>query len=519
MSVRYDSIIVGGGHNGLVCAAYLAKAGRRVLVLEAGEQLGGAAITRCFAPGYRVSAGAHRIGMLSRSIADDLALSRFGLTFAAERPLSMALSREGAHLTFAGDSVSGASSADTGAYAAFAARMRKIAAHLRPALDMVPPRLGTTAWCDIGRLIRMGWQIRSLGRADMQEFLRIAGMNVFDLVEENFTDPLLQGAVAFDAVLGSNFGPRTPGSVLALLYRLTAESAAVALGPLKGGVGSVTQAIAAAARAVGVELRTGTAVARLVVKDDCVTGVRLSTGEVIEAATVISNADPHTTFLRLLGAEHLDTGFVRRIRNFRSRGLTAKLHLALSGAPGFTCVALAPGMRLVIAPSPSALELAFNPTKYDAPSESPALEIVCETEADPDMAPPGHHVLSVNVQYAPGTLRGGWDTHREAFVARILRVMEDYAPGLSAKLVASELLTPADIEREFRITGGHWHHGELSFDQIFMLRPVPGIGQYQAPLPGLYLCGASSHPGGGVIGIAGRNAAHQVLRPANARAA
>jgi phytoene dehydrogenase-like protein len=342
-------------------------------------------------------------------------------------------------------------------------------------------------------------------------------MNAYDLLEEQFESDLVKGALGFDAVLGSGFGPRSPGSVLTLLYRLAAQSASgrEPLSQPQGGMGAVTDALAAAARAAGVEIRTGTAVARIAVENDKTSGVVLADGAVIAAGTVISNADPRTTFLKLLGTEHLDTGFVRRIDHLRSRGLVAKLHLALDGPPEFTGLdRVGLGGRLLVAPSLDYLERAFNPTKYGEMSEAPALEITVPTINDPSLAPAGQHVLSALVQYAPYKFAAGWDVGKPRLADRAIEAIEAYAPGLRRKIIAVETLTPLDIEAEFGMTGGHWHHGELAFDQFFMVRPVPGAAQYRTPVAGLFLCGAGSHPGGGVMGAAGRNAARQILKQA-----
>jgi phytoene dehydrogenase-like protein len=372
-------------------------------------------------------------------------------------------------------------------------------------------------------LLQLGWDIRRLGRHDMRELLRIGGMNVYDLLQDNFDSPLLRGALGFDAVLGTNFGPRSPGSVFTLLYRLAGAVAAQGKesggGPLvrrlaqpRGGLGALSRALAAAATAGGAEIRTGTAVERIVVRDHRATGVQLASGEVISADTVISNVDPQATFLRLLGAEYLDAGFTRRVSHLRTRGLAAKLHLALDRLPrfsGLTDEML--GSRLLIAPSLDYLERAFNHSKYGEFSAAPAIEITLPTVNDPTLAPEGKHVLSAVVQYAPYNLKKGWDSQRRQFADLVIDTMEQYAPGLRGSVTAAQLLAPPDIEREFRITGGHWHHTELALDQFFMMRPVPGAAQYQTPVEGLYLCGAGCHPGGGVMGTAGRNAARQVL--------
>jgi phytoene dehydrogenase-like protein len=389
---------------------------------------------------------------------------------------------------------------------------------LRPLLEATPPRLGSGRWEDSWALMRMGLRVRALGRGEMRELLRIGAMNIYDLLEERFQSPLLKGALAFDAVLGTNLGPRSPGSVLPLLYRMAAESGAGddGLCQPRGGFGAVSEALAQAARAAGAEIRTNAGVRKMLISGDHVEGVELESGETLMAKTVASNADPRTTMLGLLGSEHLDAGFVRRISHLRMKGLAAKLHLALDGLPRFEGIpeqALAG--RLLIAPSMDYLERAFNFSKYGEVSARPSLEITIPSVNDPTLAP-GGHVLSAIVQYAPHTPKAGWDRVRQPFIDATLDAIEAHAPGLRSRIRALELLTPHDIERQFRIHGGHWHHGELSFDQFFMVRPVPGAAQYRTPMPGLFLCGAGAHPGGGVTGLAGRNCARRILAEARA---
>jgi len=514
---RYDCIVIGAGHNGLVCAATLARGGRSVLVLEAASHVGGAAVTREFAPGFRVSAGAHLLHLMPADLLRELKLESHGLEWAAREMHTTALVPGGAPLAVdpsQAAATQGLSVADARAYSEYAARMRRFAAALAPIMSRTPPRLGTTAWSDRLALLRMGWQIRKLGRKDMRELLRIGGMNVYDLLEENFESASLKGALGFDAVLGANFGPRSPGTVLTLLYRRAAESAAgsVGLSQPKGGMGALCAALAQAAAAAGAAIRTNSPVAGILVEDDRARGVVLESGERIEAGTVISNADPKNTFLRLLGARHLDTGFVRRVNHIRSRGLAAKLHLALNRAPPFSGLnQTALSGRLLIAPSLQHIEHAYNHAKYGEFSTDPVMEITVPTVNDPSLAPPGQHVMSAIVQYAPYALKEGWHNGRQRFLETALDVLERHAPGLRGCIVAAELLSPADMETEFRISGGHWHHGDLAFDQFMMVRPVPGAAQYRTPMSGLFLCGAGCHPGGGVMGVAGRNAAREVL--------
>jgi phytoene dehydrogenase-like protein len=340
-------------------------------------------------------------------------------------------------------------------------------------------------------------------------------MCVHDLLEERFELPLLKGALALDAVLGTNYGPRSPGTVLSLLYRMAASRGDDSLALPHGGLGAVAEALAAAARAAGAEIRVASPVSRILVRADRVAGVVLASGEEIAASAVVSSADPRSTFLGLLGSEHLDAGFVRRVTQVRSRGLTAKLHLALDRLPAFPGLPAAQlNGRLLVAPSADYIERAYNHAKYNEYSQAPMLEVTLPTLADPELAPPGKHVMSVIAQYAPYALAGGWEGQRQAFSDRIVETLAAYAPPLRECIVASELLTPPDIEREFRISGGHWHHAELALDQFLMVRPVPGAAQYRTPVAGLFLCGAGCHPGGGVMGLPGRNAARAMMQKA-----
>ena len=512
-AVRYDSIVIGAGHNGLVCAAMLARAGRSVVVVESAAAVGGAACTREFAPGYKVSAGAHLLHMMPRSILSEFALESHGLQFAARAMPTTILTPGGAPRTLG----EGLSAADAGQFKAYNERMSRFARALVPLFSRVAPRLGTDNWADKIALLKLGWSVRRLGRRDMRELLRIGGMNVHDLLEENFESEALKGALALDATLGANFGPRSPGTVLTLLYRLAAEAAAGESGqtlaqPL-GGMGALGEALAKAAVSSGAAIRTNSEVRRILVENDRAVGVELASGERIGARAVISSADPKTTFLRLLGAGHLDTGFVRRVHHLRANGLAAKLHIALKRAPLFAGASEAQVRgRLLLAPSLQYIEHAYNHSKYGEYSLKPAMEITVPTANDASLAPAGHHVVSIVAQYAPYALRGGWTAAaRQGFTDALLEQMEAVAPGLRESIVGAQLLTPRDLEADFGMHGGHWHHGDLAFDQFLMVRPVPGAAQHRTPLPGLYLCGAGCHPGGGVMGVAGRNAAAQVL--------
>ena len=508
------TIIIGGGHNGLACAAYLARAGRKVTVLEAAEQLGGLASTREFEPGFHASC-AHLLYLLDESIASDLALSSHGLSMARTALQTISLDQQGRHITLSNDGVDGdgITEDDQSAYIEYRRFMSKFAAVIGSLHKQAPPRI-TPHRKDLLALGKLGFGVRRMGRNDMREFLRIAAINIHDVLEENFFSTRLKGALALDAVLGSFSAPRSNNTVFNALHRLSGNTpgAAGAFSIPVGGMGAVTDALAAAARSHGAEIRTACRVAKIQSDGLQVLGVTLDNGETIHADTVVSNADPRTTLLGLLGAGHLEAEFARRFNNFRSKGYAAKLHLALDAVPDFKgLVPAQAGERLLIAPGLDAIDLAFNPCKYGEFSNSPVMEITIPTLHDPSLAPDGKHVLSAIVQYAPYELKMGWENGKPAFLDAVMDTLSAYAPGIRKTTLAAELLTPADLERTFGVSGGHWHHGELSLDQALMLRPAPRAAQYRMPLDGLFLCGAGCHPGGGVMGSAGRNAARAVL--------
>ena len=515
MSERYNHIVIGAGHNGLVCATMLAKKGRSVLVLEAGDAIGGMAVTREFAPGFKVSACAHLLHGLPADLARALALEQHGLRFAVREMPSVALNPAGTPIVYTNDTIRGVGRRDAEEYVHFSTRFARFARLVGHVLGIEPFRLSLATWREGLPGLRVALKLRLLGRAAMRELMRIIGMNAYDLLTDHFESELLKGALGFDATLGAEHGARSPGTVLTLLYRWAGQAGARSTGVAQpiGGMGAVSEAIASAARAAGAEIRTRSPVARIVVDNDRATGVRLASGETIGADSVISSTDPRATFLRLLGAEYLDTDFVRRVDHFRARGVVAKVHLALDALPEFRGVDRSEiGARLIVCPSLEYLETAFNPSKYRDIPENPVLEITVPSVNDIGLAPAGQHVMSINVMFVPYDLGLDPAAARQRILANVISTLERYAPGIGHQIVASELLTPADLEREFGVAGGHWHHGALAFDQFFFTRPVPGAATYSTPVAGLYLCGASSHPGGGVMGLAGRNAARKVLQ-------
>ena len=517
MSNRYDVIVIGGGHNGLACGAYLARSGRKVLLLEAGARVGGMAAVREFAPGYSVPACAHLAHMFHPRVVSELQLGAHGLKFHEQPLLTLALADNGEHLRLGNRTVEGASvtAAERAVFTAFMDRLRRFAAILDRVNVSKAPRLVSDDWRDHVALARLGLAVRRLGTDDMRELLRIGAINIYDVVQEELQSPLLKGALAMDAILGTHMGPRSPNSVLTFLHRLSGQHGNSGDGIRTPMVGmtAITSALAAALGQAGGESRIGAEVVRIVVENDRATGVELAGGETLGAATVVSALDPKATFMKLVGARNLDAGFVRSIHNLRARGTNAKLHLALRALPDFRGLQAADCQhRLLVAPGLDQLELAFDACKYGELPESPPLEIMVPSLHDPGLSPEGKHVMSITIQYAPYRLRAGWDGAHLALQERVMAVLEKYAPGIGGLVSASELLTPADLEREFRVSGGQWHHVDLTLDQFLMLRPVPGAAQYATPVDGLFLCAAGTHPGGGVSGLPGRNAARVIIQ-------
>ncbi|AGB43952.1 phytoene dehydrogenase-like oxidoreductase [Mesorhizobium australicum WSM2073] len=513
-----DAIVIGGGHNGLVAAATLGKAGRKVLVLEAGAEPGGAARTEEFAPGFRASSIAHVLNRLHPDVVKTLELEKHGLQIArADFLPSVALSKDGPPLVLHGaygEVLTGASSSEQSAWKELREQLLRYAGILKPFLSRRPPDLGGMSLLEAASLGHTAVALKKLGKEDMRDFLRVLLMNVADLLDEQLADGRLKGLLAFDATLGSHLGPRSPTSLLGLYYRLSGESGGVAGAQWlpKGGMGAVVAAIRTAAEKAGVMIRASMPVARIIVEKGRAVGVALDNGEELRARTIVSAINPTTTFLDLVGPREIDTGFVRKVKNIRMRGDAAKLHLALDRPPRFAGVDAAGHKgRLVIASSPDHVERAFNPSKYGEFSPEPVMEITLPSLADPSLAPDGACVLSAVVQYAPYRLKESWDAGKPKFLEAIMAQLEAYAPGIGKTVIHAELLTPADIEKRYRMPGGHWHHGELQADQMLISRPVSGWSGYDTPLDGLFLAGAGSHPGGGVSGAPGLNAARRVI--------
>ncbi len=515
MAASFDAIVIGGGHNGLVAAAMLGKAGKRVLLLEAGATLGGAARTVEIAPGFRVSEVAHLVTHLAARVVKDLDLERHGLAFAAPDLATIALTADRRHLTIRRGEVQGeVAEADALAWARLHARLLRFAGVLAPLMAETPPRLDPGDRASGLRLGRLGLSLRRMGRPDMRELLRLVLMNIADVLNEEIEDDRLKGAIAFDAVLGTASGPLSPGSLLSYLYRLAGGVVGPAerVLPPKGGMGGVINALELAARAATVEIRTSAPVARILIEGLRAKGVTLASGEELRADMIVSAANPRSTLLDMVGARHLETDDVRRLTSIRMKGAAAKLNIALDGLPEFSGLdARQMGERLLIAPSVRAVERAFDPVKYGEVPAEPAMEMVIPSLAEPALAPAGKHVLSAIVLYAPYAPKAGLDAARAGMLDACLARLERHAPGFRKLVRHADLLLPADIEARCRMPGGHWHHGELAVDQLLWLRPFQTAAQYRAPIDGLWLAGAGSHPGGNVMGLAGANAVRAIL--------
>ena len=523
MPARYDAIVIGGGHNALVCAAYLARAGRRVLVLERRERVGGAAVSEQVFPGFTFSVYSYVVSLLRPEIIRDLDLARHGLHIL---PLESTLTPlpDGDHLLQWNDpdrnraALARHSRRDAEAYDEYGHLMHEMARAVKPILGMTPPDPAGAELGDFAALVRLGAHLRGLGAEKFHALGRLLTMSAADFLDQWFETEALKATKSASGIIGTLLGPRSPGTAYVLLHHYMGEIDGVfrAWGFARGGNGSVSAAIAAAARALGVTIRTEAPVARVLIDNGRAAGVVLESGEEIGARRVVSGADPRRTFLDLVGERHLDADFVAAIRRYRFRGASGKVNLALAEAPNFTCL---PGngahLRGAISISPSVdyIERAYDDAKYGEVSRRPYLDIVIPSMIDPSMAPPGRHVMSIFVQYAPYHVNGGWtDARREALGDAVIDTLAEYAPNIESAILHRQVITPADIERTVGLTEGNIFQGELSLSQMFFLRPVPGWAKYRTPIVGLYQCGAGTHPGGGVMGASGRLAALAMLR-------
>jgi phytoene dehydrogenase-like protein len=518
--LKRDVVVVGGGHNGLACAALLAKAGRKPLVLERRPVVGGAAVTEEFHPGFKAPSLAHVAGPLRPSLVEALGLQVETLS---PEPRFVAPLGDGRVLRLWGDvertaaEIRAFSGRDADRWPAFHLALSRISAALARVLDATPPDVDRPGLRDMWSLLGLGLAVRRLGREDAYRLLRFGPMAVADFAGEWFESEPLRALIAARGIHGSFAGPWSAGTTANLLLQAAAGGGAGAGScvMVKGGPGALCEALAEAARRSGAEIRTGAEVQRLAVRDGRVCGVVLAGGEEIEAGAVVSGADPKRTFLRMLDPRHLDPVDLHRLRSYRQAGMCSKVNLALSALPSFKGVTDAATLagRIHIGREVDEIERAFDAAKYGGIPARPWMDATIPTLTDPSLAPPERHVMSIYVQYTPYRLaQGDWDARRGELGDTVLRTLEDYAPGLSGLVLHRQVLTPLDLERTYGLTEGHPFHGEPSLNQLFTMRPLLGLGRYRGPLPGLYLCGAGAHPGGGLTGAPGANAAREVLR-------
>ena len=525
MPEKYDAIIVGAGHNGLVTAAYLAKAGRKVLVLERRDILGGCCITEETWPGFRVSTAAYVNSLLRPEIIRDLELKKHGFEMLPRSPSSFSPFPDGRYLMMGPDAVmtqreiAKFSEKDAENYPKYEAMLTRIADFLEPMLDQTPPN----PWGGIGDLMRLGkigWNFRKLGRAIGAEAVEILTGAATPILNRWFESDQLKATIATDAVIGAFASPSMPGTAYVLFHHVMGECNGVrgVWGYVKGGMGKLSQSIADAAMSYGATLRTNSPVGRILVRQGVVSGVALQDGTEFYSKRVASCADATVTFLKLVDPKELPAEFVTAVKGIDYSSATVKINVALSEAPQFTCLpgtAIGPQHHgtMHICPSMEYIERAYDDAKYGKPAANPMLECTMATALDASLAPPGQHILSMFVQYAPYHLKGTtWAEAADPFADRCFDILNEYAPNFKRSVLHRQVIPPPEMERMWGITGGNIMQGSMGLSSMFSLRPLAGYADYRTPLKGLYLCGAAAHPGGGVMGAAGRNAAREMLR-------
>ncbi len=525
MPQTWDVIVVGGGHNGLVAAAYLAGAGRRVLVLERRELAGGCAVTEEVWPGYRVSTAAYLVSLMQERIVRDLRLHDFGYQVDAKDPSFFSAFPDGRFFFMWQDrkrtleEIHKFSPHDAAVYPAYEDHLERLARVIEFLLLTTPPQFPPGGPLDLLDYLKLAARLYRLNRAELAGLVKVFTQSAAEFLDDWFDSDEIKVTLVTDGVIGANGGPRSPGTAYILLHHCMGGVGGHRglWGFVRGGMGALTQAIAASAESRGVVIRTNAEVERILVRSGRARGVVLAGGEEIESAVVASNLDPRRTFLDLIDANELDPDFIGAIRRYRSEGTSLKMNLALSGLPEFTALPGAPGPQhratMHICPSMEYVERAWDDAKYGRPSERPLLELTIPTMYDPSLAPPGRHIMGIFLQYAPYSLREGtWDELREPYTRHVLDLIAGYAPNIHSIVENVQTLTPLDLERRFGLTGGNIFHGEMSLDQMFFMRPVAGWARYQTPIRNLYLCGSGAHPGGGVMGAPGYNAAREMLR-------
>ena len=517
---HYDVIVIGGGHNGLVNAAYLARAGRKVLVVERRHVLGGAAVTEEIFPGFKYSVCSYVVSLLRPEIIRELDLPRHGLEIL---PLDGTFTPmpNGDHLWRVNDhaktrrEIARHSRVDAEAYDEYGKAMVEMGRFVKPILTMSPPDPTSLEPRGLKDLLFLARRFQALSDEDKYNQVQLLTMSAVDFLDQWFETDVLKATMSASGIIGTFLGIRSPGTAYVLLHHYMGEidGAFRSWGLSRGGTGTISNAIADAAREAGAEIRTKTSVSKIIVKDEAVVGVVLESGDYLTSNVVSSSVDPNLTFLKMVGPEHLPSEFVEDVRRYKFRGSSGKVNLALDALPNFTSMP-GPGAHLrgaiSISPSIEYMERAYDEAKYGRYSRRPYIDIVIPSLTDPSVAPPGKHVMSCFVQYAPYHLReGSWDDHREAFGDTVVNTIAQYAPNIKDIILHRQVVTPLDLEREWGLTEGNIFQGELTLEQLFFLRPAPGWARYATPIKGLYMCGSATHPGGGIMGAPGRNAARQ----------
>jgi phytoene dehydrogenase-like protein len=520
----YDAIIIGAGHNGLVTAAYLGRAGKKVLVLERRPLVGGACITEETFPGFKVSTAAYVNSLFRKEIIRDLKLADYSFALLERNPSSFTPFPDGRYLLLGPDGamnrreIGKFSVRDAENYPKYEAMLERVADVIEPTLLMRPPNLLKPGLRDLWRLFRLGRAFQKMGPG-MSEAIEVLTGPARTILDRWFESDQVKATLATDAVIGAMAAPSMPGTAYVLFHHVMGETNGKrgVWAYVKGGMGGLTQALAAAAKANGAEIRTDAAVARIDIRAGSVTGVTLASGEEIRARVVASNADANVTFNKLIDNRLLPPAFADAVGRIDYSSASLKINVALSELPDFTACPGAPGPQhrgtIHICPEQDYIERAYDDAKYGRPSERPILECTIPSVVDPSVAPPGKHLMSMFIQYAPYKLRGDktWDDLKDGFADRCFDLLNEYAPNFKRSVIDRQVLSPLDLERTFGLTGGNIFQGSMSLNQLFFLRPVVGSAGYRTPLRGLYLCGSAAHPGGGVIGAAGFNAARVIL--------
>ena len=523
--MTYDAIIIGAGHNGLVTACYLAKAGIKTLILERREVVGGGSVTEEFHPGFKCSTLDHAAGPLSPQVVNDLGLLQHGLEFITPEVRVLSLTTDDRSLCIYNDAnrtvteIQKFSAKDAQSYPEFLTSFSRIGSVLAPLLSMTPPSIDHPTAQDAWQMGKVGLAFRGLGKKDEYRLLRWGPMAVADLVAEWFETEVLRATVAARGISGSFAGPWSAGTSLGLLMQAAQDSNPIAPAAfVRGGMGALSTALANVATSLGVEIRTAADVLRIEARNNSEAKVTLKNGDLLTSRAVISNADPKTTFLRLVDPVDLDPGYLLKMRNYRTHGTVAKINLALDKLPTFQGVNADEARvklsgRIHIGPEIDYLERAFDASKYGEFSSEPFLDITIPTLTDPSLAPDGKHVMSVQVQFAPHKLRNGdWNSRGQEFADTVIDHLSTFAPDLKNLIISGQVITPLDLEQTYGLSGGQIHHGEQALDQFFTFRPLISWAQYRTPLNRLYLCGAGTHPGGGITGLPGSNAAREIVK-------